>query len=167
MSNFANKSFSINEVIEIAVKIEEDGQAFYSRYALISPSEKIKKAFEFMAFEEQKHFNVFKEMLKIAGGPEKEKIYEGDNELYLKSISREAVFNNGDNTQDLILKAKDAFKALDIAIELEKVSIEFYQSIKQYIKGDGRDKINIIIDEENSHIDTINKLKADLANKPA
>jgi len=57
--------FSGPEIIEMAIRTEENGQKFYNGYAERSKVEGVKSLFSFLADEEKKHIEDFNKLYEI------------------------------------------------------------------------------------------------------
>ena len=55
--------FSVNEVVEMGVAIEQNGMDFYNALERSSEEEALKDIVRFLAAEEEKHLAVFKNVL--------------------------------------------------------------------------------------------------------
>ena len=142
--------FSANELLDLAIKLEKNGEAVYrnaiekiSKPALIS-------LLEWMAEEEVKHANFFSDLKqKLSAEPENPIMAEMSRELFDdllgdKNFSlKEVDFSALDNTDELI----------DVFIEFEKDSVIFYKVLEPFIDdAAARKQLKDIINEENRHI---------------
>jgi rubrerythrin len=147
--------FNANDVFEIAVKIEENGAAFYRDAAQKIENDNHKEFLIELAKMEDDHIVTFSNMKK--GLKEAEVLSQNfdpddENLLYLKSLADTRVFFKKD-------KPDDSFKGiLSSAIQTEKDSIAFYLGMKELVPPKfGQTKIDDIIKEEMSHITLLAK----------
>ena len=114
------------EIIEMAIIIEERGFEFYSTYAKDAENEKIKSLFEHLADEEIKHKRTFQEFLENLKKEEFTLLYaEEDVDLYFTAIVNSRIFENPEFAIQLAKDVKNEIEAIDHAIEFEKDSILF------------------------------------------
>ncbi len=142
--------FNVNDIFEIAVKIEENGAAFYRDAAKKINDENHKKFLLDLAAMEDDHVVTFSDMQKELKGQEAMTtgFDPGDENIaYLKALADTRVFFKKEHPDD-------SFQSiLGIAIQTEKDSIAFYLGMKELIPAKfGQAKIDDIIKEEMSHI---------------
>ncbi len=147
-----------DEVLKLAVQIEENGREFYSLMSSKTTAEKLKSVLNLLASEEEKHKKIFEAIL---GSLDKEEViesYSGEYGLYLKALADECVF-----TKNLI-NAKgednfqDPFEILDFALRIEKNSIILYSEMKENILRK-TDILEKVINEERKHFVMISEIK--------
>ena len=142
--------FSANELLDMAIKLENNGEAVY-RDAIekVSKPELI-SLLNWMADEELKHAGFFSK-LKLMLETEREN-------PFMEEMSRE-LFDDLLGDKNFSLKEVD-FSSLDSAeeliaifIEFEKDSVIFYKVLEPFVEDPvARDQLKKIIEEENSHI---------------
>ena len=148
--------FTAHEILDLAIQIEENGEAVYREAAGQSENSDIREMLLWMAEEEVKHtrwFTELKEEIETRSiNPFMEemsrKVFGGI--LGDKSFShREVNFADIERTEDLI----------KIFIEFEKDSVRFYEVLEPFI-GDpvSLEGIKKIISEENCHIKRLQEL---------
>ncbi len=142
--------FSANELLDMAIKLEKNGEAVY-RDALEKVSKpELVSLLEWMADEEVKHADFFSDLkLKLETERENPFMEEMSRELFDdllgdKNFSlKEVDFSFLDNVDELIT----------IFIEFEEDSILFYKVLEPFVEDSvAREQLKKIIDEENSHI---------------
>ena len=148
--------FSAKEIIDLAIKLENNGEAVY-RGAI----EKVRlpglvPLLEWMADEEVKHANWFADLKHnletrnenpFAAEMSRELFNEmlGDKNFSLKDVDFTAI----ENLEDLV----------EIFIEFEKDSIIFYEVLKPFVEDPvAREFLQKIIDEEKRHIERLNDI---------
>ena len=142
--------FSSNEILDMAIKLEQNGEAVYRRAIEEVSQPELVSLLEWMADEEVKHaqwLSDLKRNLKTKG-----------SNPFVEEMSRE-LFNDllGDENfslQDVDFSSVDKIDDLiEIFIEFEKDSVLFYQVLEPFIEDlVALEHLNKIIDEENSHI---------------
>ncbi|MBF0205079.1 MAG: ferritin family protein [Desulfamplus sp.] len=153
-------NFNADEIFKVAIRIEENGAAFYRKAASLQKEEDNQKFLNQLAKMEDNHKVSFEKMQKELSEMEKgNTVFDPEEELglYLSAMA-DAHGGEGDPkvaeslTQDQPMK-----DILKIAISLEKESILFYLGIKNLLPPKyGQDKIDNIIKEEQKHIAQLN-----------
>jgi rubrerythrin len=142
--------FNADEIFEMALKIEQNGEKFYrDSAARIADPEAIRLLLNLadMEVEHQRIFNTMKTTLSAA--EKKAMAFDPNNEagLYLESLANTKVFFEKDIDTSAL---EGIFKA---ALAAEKDSIAFYLGMKDLVPaGSGREKIEEIIREEMRHV---------------
>jgi len=148
--------FNIDETLQMAIKIEQNGTAFYQKAALNCTDKTAKQLFNNLADMEVTHENFFKKLKADLTNQEKAPItYDPENEavLYLNAIASGHVFKLDNNPAQALTGKETPAEILKTAIGLEKDSIIFYLGIKEIVPLNlGKDKVDMIIKEELSHI---------------
>ena len=154
--------FSKNEVVEMAVKIEQTGYLFYDN--AIKRKDMSSKAIELITLlrdEEKVHERTFESLrdmfdLKVM----KETISWEEGRGYLNVIVKSHIFNEPESAINLALKAKNEKEIIDYAITFEKDTLLFFHSIIKYVENEKAIKaIEKIIDEEISHVVKLKKIQ--------
>ena len=148
--------FSAKEIIELAIRIEKNGEAVYRSAIEKVPNPGLVPLLEWMADEEVKHANWFAELkhnLEIKNenpfveemGHELFNEMLGDKNFSLKDVD----FATIEEIDDLI----------ETFIEFEKDSIIFYEVLKPFVEDPVvREYLNKIIDEEKHHIELLKEI---------
>lgn len=152
--------FKPREVLDIAIRIEKNGEAIYRNAIQELSDRKLKEALKWMADEEVQHiewFSSLKETIQeasdiiadeLSGGMLEDLI--GDQSFTLKDVD----FSKIDNMDELV----------HIFIEFEKDGIIFYEMLTPFVKNkETLDHLQKIITEEKCHIKKLESLlKSDL-----
>ena len=149
--------YSGQEIVEIAVRIEENGFAFYSAAAeLIRESVDVKNLFLDLAEMEVHHTDVFQ---KLADDFEAEKFEFNKEESsdYINHLADSHIFGKKDAGAALAKTIKTPKQALEIAFKFENDSVAFYEELYKRTESDSRELIQRIIEEEKSHAAMISK----------
>ena len=151
--------FTIEEVIEMAVKIEKNGEAVY-RKAIRDVSEPaLKHMLKCLAEDEARHARWFDDLKhKVASGEGPIPIGEDtqsmlDQMLDGRSFSLEDVdFTKIENIEQL----------LAISVEFENDTLLFYEMLRPFIQqADIRSQLDSIIAEEKDHVRHLKGVLAD------
>ncbi|MGD9733914.1 MAG: ferritin family protein [Desulfamplus sp.] len=153
-------NFNADEIFAVAVKIEENGAAFYRRAASLQKDEENQKFLQQLAKMEDNHKVSFEKMRKELSEMEKGgTVFDPEDELnlYLAAMA-DAHGGEGDPKVIASLTENQPMKdILNIAISLEKESIIFYLGLKDLLPPKyGQDKVDDIIREERKHIAQLN-----------
>jgi len=160
--------FNADEVLEMAIRIERNGAAFYRKAAGLQSDEKNRDFFESLAAMEDKHQETFTEMRKTLSQKDKGgKVFDphGELALYLASMADSLGGEGSPSAADALTGNETLEDIVNIALGLEKDSILFYLGLKSMVPPKyGRDKIEQIIEEERKHVaqltGILNKVKA-------
>jgi len=155
-----SRLFEAREIVGLAIKIEENGEEFYTRLADATKNLQVKETFGFLAGEERKHRNSFRMIQRRIG--EFKPVYEsypGEYLNYVKALAEQNIFTKERSGQLLARKFKTATAALDMAIGLEKDSILFYNEMKNFTPESEHETINEIIGQEKEHLRKLSEIK--------
>jgi rubrerythrin len=151
-----NALFSANEILDLAIKLEKNGELVYRDAIEKVSNPKLIGLLEWMADEEVKHANWFVEL--------KLELDQKSANPFMEKMSRE-LFDDLLGDKNFSLKDVDFSSVSDIDdliaifIEFEKDSVRFYQVLEPFI-GDpvSLESLKKIIDEENCHIKRLQEL---------
>ncbi|MFH1578102.1 MAG: ferritin family protein [Candidatus Omnitrophota bacterium] len=140
------------EVLKIAVKVEENGKGLYGSLEGKAKDEKLKKIWQYLKEQEELHRQTFQGMLDNLDDYIAPESSPGEHAGYLKAVASEYIF-----TQGLVeKKAKELFtsdlEALDFAIHIEKESILAYSELKNYLLAQKQAVLDKVISEEKEHL---------------
>jgi len=121
--------FSGPEVIEMAIRTEENGEKFYTSHAEKAEVESVKLLFTYLANEEAKHIADSK---------------------FLTNFTAEA---------DKIKDSTDVQEVIEFAIGFEKETLLFYYGLLEFISEKGRDIVKDIIEQEKAHVEKLTSIK--------
>jgi rubrerythrin len=140
-------------VFEHAMKMEQDGRAFYLEHAGKTNDPALKRVLAELADDELKHYNIFKAMHDRAKAEYKES-EKTTIVRTVKNVFEEMRSQNRDYTF-----AADAGRIWETAREVEKKSEAFYREKANEMTDDNQKKIwNRIADEEHRHWNTIEQV---------
>ncbi|MDH4227350.1 MAG: ferritin family protein [Deltaproteobacteria bacterium] len=160
--------FSAEEILDMAIRIEENGEKFYAAAAKSAKNPKLKELFEFLVKEELKHAAYFGKLKKLvaeytphgAADP-----YLDEASMYIKALSDAKVFHRETDPKELARKTENEEKAIDFAIEAEKESLLFYYEIQKSIRDKDRKIVDDIIIEEKDHLQRLTAIKHEFYGK--
>ena len=157
-------TFSADEILETAERIERNGQHYYRRAAEQITDEKGRKLLLGLAEMEVHHEQIFKDMR--AGLSERQKqpqVYDPNDELamYIQALADSHIFNTKEDPADTLTGEESLEDILRTAIQLEKDSVLFYQGMAELTPDKAsKAKVEQIAKEEVQHV---NMLSASLA----
>ncbi|MEW6532441.1 MAG: ferritin family protein [Thermodesulfobacteriota bacterium] len=158
-----------DDVFAMAVRIEENGKAFYEGAASGSQNEGVKTLFQELAQMEQGHIELFRALRSTLAPSILDTVWdpEGLAESYLQAAADTHVFSKEAAIERL--KAVDTpEKALDMALLFEKDSVAFFLGMKSILEDPkGKGEIDQLIEQEQSHIRMLSNAKKDLLQKGA
>jgi len=143
--------YSGQEIIDIAVRIEENGNEFYTNAAeMIGESNDTKSLFLDLAEKEILHISIFQ---KLADKFDAESFdfQQGDASDYINHLAESHIFGKPDSGKELAKKITSPKEALDIAFKFENDSVAFYTELLKYARSDSKRLVQQIIDEEKEH----------------
>ncbi|NLW31617.1 MAG: ferritin family protein [Fibrobacter sp.] len=151
--------FNANEIFNIGIQIEKNGEYFYHSAAQKTDDIDIKNLFKELAGWEKQHIEIFEKLKASFPDKDKEKdIHDPENltHLYLKAVADNEVFVKGKELSlDDSISVKEILKQ---AIEFEKDSVVLYTSMKGLVGDDfGKRHIDKLITEEINHIGQLTK----------
>lgn len=153
--------FDAADILQFAIRIEEDGELFYHRAALMADNKSIADLFNELAAEEIRHKSVFENLLSQVKRFDPPESYPGEYMAYLRDyIDWKAVFSKDGKTE--LPDIHSTVEALNFAIQREVDSIMFYQELKAYAPAKEQPPIEKIILEERGHFARLSAMKKSL-----
>lgn len=155
--------FSGKEVLQMAVRIEENGQRFYRDALRHTGDKKLQDTLNYLIQEEEKHKRYFRSLLNRL--PQEENPFDPYMEealLYLRAMADAHVFTTELEGRELASTVKDEEDILNFAIAMEKDSLLFYYELARGINERDRTIVEKVIEEEKSHLKRLLDLKKEL-----
>jgi len=141
-----------DEIIEIAVRLEENGEVFYNAAAEKATTPAVKALFEELAVQEQYHRQAFQQMgrgvVELALTDEQ---WE-DFQSYTGALLQNSFFAKPENALNVAAKAEDERSALQAALDFEKEAMLFFYELQDVVKGADKEVVGRIVQEEKQHI---------------
>ena len=150
--------FTSKEILDIALKIEQNGEAVYRQATQKSSNQGLVKRLIWMADEEARHAKWFMKLKSDLGTRNNPIAVDEMNSDILRDLIGEQSFT----LQDIDFSGVDDLPTLiNIFIEFEKDGILFYEMLRTFIKDpDVLESLDQIIAEEYQHIETLQKIKS-------
>ena len=154
--------FSPKEILDMAIKLEKNGETVYRQAIAKASSPQIASLLGWMADEEAKHANWFGELKNRLGGKNTESFMDEMSRELFDDLLGEKNFS----LQDVdFSSAEQVHEMIAVFIEFEKDTVIFYQVLEPFISEKATLKVlQQIIDEENRHIEHLQQF---LQNKNA
>lgn len=153
--------YDISEILQVAIKIEENGQRFYAAMKDKLPDEKAKNIFDFLSREEEKHKETFKSLLDQVEKYVPFESYPDEYFFYLRSYANSLIFSE-EELQDSIGRVNTALDAVEFGMAREVESILYYMEMKSFVPERQHNVLEKIINEERKHYIQLYNLKKEL-----
>ena len=161
--------FNADEIFEMAIRIENNGAAFYRKAAGLQSDTKNQNFLESLANMEDQHQRIFTEMRTTLTEKDKSpKVFDPYDEVsqYLSAMADTMGGEGSPSVANSLTGDETLEEILRIAVGLEKDSILFYLGIKDLIPHQsGQDRIDEIIKEERRHVVQLSNLLEKLKKK--
>lgn len=143
-------NFKASEVVQVAIRIEENGEKLYRRAKTLTDDPKLQALFGFLGGEEIKHKKLFESMLPGLESYEPPETYPGEYYAYLRAYADDLVFSPEEVDEELE-DIVDTEEAVDFAMEREIESILYYLEAKSMVPKAQAETLDKIVDEERRH----------------
>ncbi len=149
-----------DEIIEIATRLEERGEAFYTTAAENASTPGVKALFEDLAVQEQYHRRAFQQMgrdvVELALSPEQWDEFQA----YTGALLQQSFFARPEGALSQAAEAMREREALQAALGFEKETLLFFHELRGVVRGPGQQTVERIIDEEKRHIQRLSGMLA-------
>jgi rubrerythrin len=150
-------SYQGSDIIQFAIRMEENGEKFYNYAASIAKDPKVFGIFTKIASEEIKHRKLFADMFSKIDTIMPKESYLGEYMAYLQSSIDGKVFSTTATKE--MAEIKDVIAALDFAIGRELDSVLYYSEMKKYVTASAQDLLEQVIEEERKHVVILANIK--------
>jgi len=141
--------FTASDVLEFAVRMEENGGLFYREAAERSEQGEAKKLFSSLAQEEADHKKIFEGMLSKVTLNDQPEGYPGEFLAYLHNYIDGKIFFTPEN-KTALSSSNDIASALEFAIQREMDAIHYYQELKSFVSVYDHPTLDKIIASDNN-----------------
>ncbi len=149
--------YSGHEIVEIAVRIEENGYEFYTAAAeKMKEKNDVAGLFLDLAEKEVLHIAIFQKLLEKFE-PEDYDIMSDGSAEYVSHLAESHIFGKPQSGTLLASTVKSPEEALRAALKFENDSVDFYTELEKRAKTDSKKLIRRIIEEEKDHAADIRK----------
>lgn len=146
--------FTLNDLFDIAIKMEENGKAVYLDALEQAGSRNIENLIQWMADEEDRHKSWFEE--------QKESLSESNKDLgvMLPGVIKEMMGDNSLSLNNLnFSEITTPVQILETFIMFENDTILFYQFLETFVESESvKAGLHKIIAEETTHVDKISEI---------
>lgn len=153
-----------DDVFAMAVRIEENGNAFYEGAAKITDDPKVKKLFQDLALMEAGHIQAFKALRSQLPKSPAESVWdpEGLAESYLQAAADTHIFTI-EAAMPRLAAVKTPLEALGMALQFEKDSVAFFLGMKEILPDQsGKSELDKLIMQEMDHYRMLTSAKKQL-----
>jgi rubrerythrin len=160
MEESYEKLITANEILELSLKMEREGQAFYKGLSQYIQEPLIKTFTQRMHNEEIQHEKLFRTMLEEKG--EKNYGWEDKKELqdFIGEHFKTDIFPPLDDIIQEDSKFESLQKAVDFAVEAEMVAAEFYSLLGEFCEDlEAKTSILLLEQAENEHVKQVLAIK--------
>ena len=151
--------YAIDEVFEMAIQLERNGETFYTEAAKHARQPQARKLLLEFADWERNHEKLFEQLRDDL--PETERAGYSDEggqaAAYLQAHVAGEVFKLHDRAMQELTGQATLALIIDMAIAMEKEAILFFVGLRELVAA-GREKIDEIIAEERRHIQVLTDL---------
>jgi rubrerythrin len=151
--------FAASDIVEVAIRIEENGVNFYRFAEQIAKQQEAKELFAHLALEEVKHKKIFEQIFAKMEKSNPPESYEGEYSAYLRSYVDNNIIFTKEAMDKELSKVTDTIAAFDFAIRRELDSILYYHEIKKLVPAAQHGTIEQIIEEERKHFSLLTEMK--------
>ncbi len=145
--------FTAAEAINMALRIEENGEAFYKGLAAKFQDPAVKAVLEDLAVQERRHYHAFMKLSGYVMEPPTHSVQEWEEYTqYLQVAVDNALFAGPDKALALADSIADAKEALRMALGFEKDTLLFYYDLRELMREADRALVGEIIREEKAHV---------------
>lgn len=156
------KIFKASEIVEFAVRIEQNGYAFYEKAESLVNNPAAKELLTFLKEEEKNHEQVFRDILGTLEPLNIRETYAGEYEEYLKALVDSHVFGAEGAAEKAVANLDNEIDVLNTAIGFEKDTILFFRELKELVSEKDREIVDRLIKEEQSHLRKLAIVKGEL-----
>lgn len=145
--------FKAADIIELALQIEKNGEAFYRAVAEKSSSPPIQALFVDLADQEVQHYHFFKKLAQTAWDKPlmTEEVWQ-DYLGYLDATVQSAFFQAEDKSLALAETVEDEKEAIRMAMGFEKETMLFFHDLRDLVPEGDKKTVTRIIMEEKNHL---------------
>jgi rubrerythrin len=141
------------DAVEMAMGIEQNGEAFYRAAAKKAQTLPIRVLLEDLAEQEVRHYAAFKRLTQEIGDALMMSTEEWrEYQEYLQATVQSALFEGPERALAAAEEAVDEKEVLRMAIGFEKETILFFYNLRDVVTGGKQELIDQIIAQEKAHV---------------
>jgi rubrerythrin len=144
---------SASDIVDLAMQLEQSGEAFYRAVARKAESSEIRTLFEYLADEEVKHYRVFSKLGQTLQDNPLMTDEEWDQYVqYLSATVQSAFFEGPDKALAAAEEVTDEKDAVRMAMGFEKETLLFFYDLRDTVPAADRTFIDEVVAQEKTHI---------------
>jgi rubrerythrin len=149
-----------NEIIQIAVQLEEQGEEYYSSAAQTAVSPALRSVFLDLADQERHHRSTFERM----AGAGLDQAFTAEQweefQAYAQALLHQRLTDSEEGSLKRAELAATGRKVIEAAIGFERETLEFYRQLREVVRAKEQQAVDAIIQEEQSHVARLSALLA-------
>lgn len=148
-------TYNLDEVFEIAERIEKNGATFYRCAADMHQDSDARELFLRLARDEDTHERIFRELRRqLVTGEDSITAYDRDETVvgYLQALAGSYVFLSDTKPEEELARISSVADILKTAMSKERDSISLYLGIRQVMADTDKEKVSTILEEEQRHL---------------
>ena len=154
--------FSGKEVVDMALRIEANGLAFYRTALTRVKDPSIKAAYQHMAVEEERHAREFgRLMTSQADAPNTPGAAQELSE-YLSALIDSRIFVDEAGAKAGALGFRTDAEAVEMGMRMESETILFFTEVRDLVRRDDQEVLDSILIEERDHLRRLSLLRKEL-----
>jgi len=144
--------FTAAEALNIALRIEQNGETFYTVAARKVKDPGVRAVLEDLAVQERRHYRAFQKLSDRVGEPPSLSAPEWEEyDQYMQTALENALFRGPDKALAAAEGLEDEKEALRMALGFEKDTLLFFYDLRDMMAEAERGIISEIIQEEKAH----------------
>jgi rubrerythrin len=147
-----------NQVLELAIRMEEIARDFYESLALASNDPKVRQFCLEACRQEAAHWTTFRAMREEWSRSHQASLMEPKTLEALANLAKAQSCPNPDEVREIALKGTLA-RALELAVEMERGAIRFYEDMRRNLPK-LTDTLDGILAQERTHVSKLQALAA-------
>ncbi len=141
-----------DELIEIALRLEERGEVFYTVAAEKATKDSVRALFEELAEQERHHRRAFQQMGRDLVELALSREQWADFQAYAVALLQQSLLDKPGGALGRVAENMDMGEALQAALEFEKETLLFFYEMREAVRGPGQRVVESIVQEEKRHI---------------
>ena len=154
MKGIMDQTLNVLELLTFAISIEEQGVKFYEDLAALNEAEDVKKFMIKLANDEKQHAAVFQKIYDEVSKDENvyDYLYDENVNAIFNDYAKYTAFNRE------VMEDHSVNEAIKVAVETEKITMAYYQTMLQYAKPKLVPILERLIKEESGHYEELSAL---------
>jgi rubrerythrin len=158
-----NRMFTLEDIRNIAVQIERNGEETYHKAAQAATDPEIARTLSWMAKEERHHAQWFEKIPLARPSSEEQREVEEMGQALLQNMVKESTFLLDPKELEHAATVKTI---LTVAKSFEQDTIVFYEFLRELLDDESSVRhMKIIIEEERKHICELERLEKEQSRK--